>query len=80
METTLQRDVKAVVQHLESFDHELTYDELVAEITASAPSGNDIHWMADNQLVNIFFSPSTLGCCARLHEGTKATPGSSMTV
>lgn len=56
MEDELQRDVRTVVEHLESFDRPLTYDEFVTEIAASVPVGSDIHWMADNQLVNIFFS------------------------
>lgn len=55
----LDRDVRAVADHLDTFDRQLSYDEFVAEIEAVAPASSDIHWMADNQLVNIFFSRRT---------------------
>ncbi len=55
----LRRDIEAVATHLESLDRSLKYDEFVTEIAASAPTESDIHWMADNQLVNLFFSLRT---------------------
>lgn len=57
--TDLQRDIQAAADHLDSFDRPLSYDEFVAEIAAVAPASSDIHWMADNQLVSIFFSRRT---------------------
>lgn len=55
----LQRDIRAVIEHLDGLGRPLTYDEFVSEIAASAPASSDIHWMADNQLVNIFFARRT---------------------
>lgn len=55
----LRRDIRAVADHLDTLHRPLTYDEFVAEIALIAPASSDIHWMADNQLVNIFFSRRT---------------------
>lgn len=59
LDDEVQRDVRAVIDHLEDLGRPLTYDEFVSEIAAIAPAGSDIHWMADNQLVNIFFARRT---------------------
>jgi len=55
----LQRDIQAVANHLDAFDHPLSYDEFVQEIAVVAPASSDIHWMSDNQLVGIFFARRT---------------------
>lgn len=55
----LQGKIRAVIDHLEGLGRPLTYDEFVSEIAAAAPASSDIHWMADNQLVNIFFARCT---------------------
>jgi hypothetical protein len=50
-------DLTAASDHLDSFDWELTYEEFVAELLVAVPDeSSDVHWMADNQLVNIFFA------------------------
>jgi len=56
---TLTRDIRVVADHLDALDRPLSYDEFVSEIASVAPASSDIHWMADNQLVNIFFSRRT---------------------
>ncbi|WP_448810381.1 hypothetical protein [Agromyces bauzanensis] len=62
----LERDLQAAADHLDSLARPLTYDEFVREIAVAVPQpSSDVHWMADNQLVNIFFArqtadPSTL--------------------
>jgi hypothetical protein len=55
----LNADIKAVADHLDAITRPLTYDEFVHELAAVAPASSDIHWMADNQLVNIFFARRT---------------------
>jgi hypothetical protein len=55
----LNSDIKVVADHLDSITRPLTYDEFVHEISLAAPASSDIHWMADNQLVNIFFARRT---------------------
>ena len=55
----LNADIKAVAEHLDAITRPLTYDEFVHEIAAVAPASSDIHWMADNKLVNIFFACRT---------------------
>lgn len=57
--TDLNTDCKVVADHLDAIKRPLTYDEFVHEISAVAPATSDIHWMADNQLVNIFFARKT---------------------
>ena len=53
----LERDALAAADHLDSLGRELSYDEFVDEIKRAVPSPeSDIHWMADNQLVGIFFA------------------------
>ena len=59
LDDTLTRDIRVVADHLDSLDRPLSYDEFVAEIAAVAPASSDIHWMADNQLVNIFCARRT---------------------
>ena len=59
LDDTLTRDIRVVADHLDSLDRPLTHDEFVAEIAVVAPASSDIHWMADNQLVNIFFARRT---------------------
>ena len=50
-------DLTAAADHLDSFDCALNYDEFVAELLVAVPDqSSDVHWMADNQLVNIFFA------------------------
>lgn len=48
-----------VADHLDAIKRPLTYDEFVQEISTVAPAASDIRWMADNQLVNIFFTRRT---------------------
>lgn len=55
----LNADIKAVADHFDAIKSPLTYDEFVHEIAAGAPASSGIHWMADNQLVNIFFTRRT---------------------
>jgi hypothetical protein len=56
---TLISDIRVVADYLDALDRQLSYDEFVAEIAAVAPASSDIHWMADNQLVGIFFARQT---------------------
>jgi len=59
LDDILVREIQTVADHLDALDRPLSYDEFVAEIASVAPASSDIHWMADNQLVNIFFSRRT---------------------
>lgn len=57
---TLISDIRAVADHhLDALDRRLSYKEFGAEIAAVTPASSDIHWMADNQLVGIFFARQT---------------------
>ncbi|TFB71517.1 hypothetical protein E3O06_11770 [Cryobacterium glaciale] len=55
----LNSDIRVVADHLDAFTRPLTYDEFVHEISVVVPASSDVHWMADNQLVNIFFARRT---------------------
>ncbi|MCR2763844.1 hypothetical protein NQ152_10030 [Microbacterium sp. zg.B48] len=53
-------DLRVAADHLDALGRPLSYDEFVAELEKAIPdSSSDVHWMADNQLVGIFFARRT---------------------
>lgn len=56
----LLTDLRVAADHLDALGRPLTYDEFVAELEKAIPdSSSDVHGMADNQLVGIFFARQT---------------------
>ena len=70
----LNTDFEVVADHLDTIKRPLTYDEFVDEISVAAPASSDIHWMADNQLVNIFFTRKTAATSLLTERIRKWTP------
>lgn len=53
-------DLRVAADHLDALRRPLSYEEFVAELDKAIPdSSSDVHWMADNQLVGIFFARRT---------------------